>query len=109
MEYNDFSSIFVSFMQSNSMSSSTTNNNTNDSTSSGIIPENWLLDLYGLADNVRQKHGDFESAVDDLKNQLNVPPVLAETVARDVLGEIECVDPKFKKKKIVQCFDDPQN
>ena len=59
----------------------------------GLIPENWLLDLYGLADEVRKKHRKMESAVLDLKSQLNVPPILADVVARDVLDEIETVDP----------------
>ncbi len=54
----------------------------------GIIPEDWLYDLYGLADSVRKKHNRMESAVADLKLQLNVPPVLAEVVAQDVLDEI---------------------
>ena len=59
----------------------------------GLIPENWLLDLYGLADEVRKKHRRMSSAILDLKSQLNVPPILADVVARDVLDEIETVDP----------------
>ena len=58
-----------------------------------LIPEHWLLDLYGLADEVRKKHRRMESAVLDLKAQLDVPPILADVVARDVLDEIETVDP----------------
>merc|ERR1712176_1441707 len=63
----------------------------------GLIPENWLLDLYGLADQVRKRHNRMESAVTDLKSQLNVPPILAEVVAKDVLDEIETVDPYLKQ------------
>lgn len=59
----------------------------------GLIPENWLLDLYGLADEVRRRHQRMDSAVNDLKSHLNVPPVLADVVARDLLDEIETVDP----------------
>jgi len=59
----------------------------------GLIPDNWLMDLYGLADQVRKRHGRMESAVADLKSKLNVPPILADVVARDVLDEIETVDP----------------
>jgi len=62
----------------------------------GLIPENWLLDLYGLADTVRKRHKKMDSAVLDLKSQLNVPPILADVVARDVLDEIETVDPYLK-------------
>merc|ERR1712176_1188708 len=63
----------------------------------GLIPENWLLDLYGLADEVRKRHKKMDSAVLDLKSQLNVPPILADVVARDVLDEIETVDPYLKQ------------
>ena len=56
-------------------------------------PNNWLMDLYGLADEVRKRHRRMESAVEDLKKQLNVPPILADVVARDVLDELETVDP----------------
>eukprot|EP01084_Bolivina_argentea_P130507 230375_1 len=59
----------------------------------GLIPQNWLLDLYGLSDTIRKKHSRMESAVQDLKSCLNVPPILADVVARDVVDEIECVDP----------------
>merc|ERR1711920_582705 len=62
----------------------------------GLIPENWLLDLYGLADEVRKRHKKMDSAVLDLKSQLNVPPILADVVARDVLDEVETVDPYLK-------------
>lgn len=58
----------------------------------GLIPEQWMVDLYGLADDVRKKHKRFESAVTDLKSQLNVPPILADVVATDVLTEMEMVD-----------------
>eukprot|EP00485_Elphidium_margaritaceum_P005933 CAMPEP_0202695224 /NCGR_PEP_ID=MMETSP1385-20130828/8872_1 /ASSEMBLY_ACC=CAM_ASM_000861 /TAXON_ID=933848 /ORGANISM="Elphidium margaritaceum" /LENGTH=837 /DNA_ID=CAMNT_0049351211 /DNA_START=54 /DNA_END=2567 /DNA_ORIENTATION=+ len=64
-----------------------------DLSDKGLIPDNWLLDLYGLADQVRKRHRKMDSAVIDLKSQLNVPPVLADVVARDVLDEIETVDP----------------
>ena len=59
----------------------------------GLIPQNWLLELYGLADEVRKRHKKMDSAILDLKTQLNVPPILADVVARDVLEEMETVDP----------------
>ena len=40
----------------------------------GLIPNNWLMDLYGMADQVRKRHGRMKSAVADLKSKLNVPP-----------------------------------
>eukprot|EP01083_Nonionella_stella_P285217 970867_1 len=66
-------------------------------TDQGLIPENWLLDLYGLADQVRKRHQNMDSAVLDLKSQLNVPPILADVIARDVLDEIETVDPYLNR------------
>eukprot|EP01084_Bolivina_argentea_P263700 446414_1 len=73
----------------------------------GLIPENWLLDLYGLADQVRKRHRQMDSAVLDLKSQLNVPPILADVVARDVLDEIETVDPYLKKDE--EADEDEEN
>ena len=61
----------------------------------GLIPETWMVELYGLADSVRKKHRRMESAVDDLKSRLNVPPILADVVATDVLTEMEAVDPQL--------------
>ena len=52
-----------------------------------------MLELYGLADDVRRRHQHFDSAVEDLKDQLNCPPILADVVATDVLTEMEQVDP----------------
>ena len=61
----------------------------------GLIPETWMMELYGLADDVRKKHRRMESAVDDLKSRLNVPPILADVVATDVLAEMEAMDPQL--------------
>ena len=55
----------------------------------GLLPDNWLMDLYGLADRVRTLHGRMESTVANLKSKLNEPPILADVVARE---EIETVD-----------------
>eukprot|EP01084_Bolivina_argentea_P021399 39758_1 len=75
------------------IASQTENNNFDQIDWDGQIPDDWLLDLYGLADTVRKNHSKFECAVMHLKMQLNVPANLAEITARDVLQEIESVDP----------------
>lgn len=76
--------------------------------SQGLIPDNWLMDLYGLADQVRKRHGRMESAVAELKGKLNVPPILADVVARDVLDEIETVDPYLQPEGTAIEFYNPQ-
>eukprot|EP01084_Bolivina_argentea_P016454 30798_1 len=67
--------------------------NIENSSTQGLIPENWLLQLYSLADDCRKKHSKLECAIYDLKSQLAVDDILAEVVATDVLNEIETVDP----------------
>src|SRR5690606_11848283 len=64
-----------------------------DISEKGIIPTEWLYNLYGLADNIRKNHKRMHSAIQDLKSKLDVPEPLAENVARDVLQEIENLDP----------------
>ena len=54
-----------------------------------------MIDLYGLADEVRGQHHRMDSAIEDLKSRLNVSPILAEVVATDVLTEIEMVDQRL--------------
>jgi len=61
----------------------------------GYIPDNYIEELYELADDVRKKHRRMESAVDDLKSKLNVPPILGEVVARDCLEQLEAFSPEL--------------
>jgi len=61
----------------------------------GLIPDTWMIDLYEMADEVRGRHRRMESAVEDLKGLLNVPPILADVVANDVLNEMEAIDPQL--------------
>ena len=51
-----------------------------------------MVYLYGLADEVRGQHQRMDSAIEDLKSRLNVPPILAGVMATDVLTEMEMVD-----------------
>ena len=77
------------------------NNNANDNNDAPnadvidgmIMPDNWLLDLYGLGDEIRKKHSIMNCAIQGFKYQLIFPPLLAEKVAYDVMHEIEQVDP----------------
>ena len=54
-----------------------------------------IEDVYGLADEVRMKHQRMDSAVNELKMKLNVPPEFAEEKAREILTEMESVDPQL--------------
>ena len=47
-----------------------------------------------MDDTVRVRHQKMGSAVENLKSQLSVPPILSDVAARDVLDEIETVDVK---------------
>ena len=72
----------------------------------GLIPENWLLDLYGLSDDVRKRHIHHRSDdVEWLTRSLYIPPVLADVVARDVLDEIEAIDPYLLKQCDVEIIN----
>ena len=53
-----------------------------DLSEQGIIPQNWSAQMYGLADTVRRRHQRMDSAILDLKAQLDVPPVLEERLAQ---------------------------
>eukprot|EP01084_Bolivina_argentea_P314083 544002_1 len=57
----------------------------------GLIPEQWLRELYGFHYMHYPRGPRMVSAVVDLRSLLNVPPILADVVVRDVLDEIEAI------------------
>ncbi|ETN99257.1 hypothetical protein RFI_38223, partial [Reticulomyxa filosa] len=54
----------------------------------GIMNEESLYQLYGLADDVRKKHTRMESAVEDLKAHLNLSNELGHAISSEVLQEL---------------------
>ena len=68
--------------------------------------DDWLFDFYELIHSIRKKHKYFTSAIEGIKSQLNLAPILSDIIVKDMLIDVETDDPYLIRDDIINIDKD---